>query len=506
LVGAVTVLVAMVAVFLAYNANAGLPFVPTYDVKAELPSGAKLVAGNEVRVGGFRIGVVEKLEPKTARVRGEDKAVALVSLKLDKSVGPLATDTKVQVRSRSALGLKYLEVEPGRSDKVYRAGDTMPLSRAGEPLDLEDVLSSFDDDTRVAGRAALEGFGDAFAGRGASLNSAVGALNPLLKSLTPVMRALSDPETRLDQFFVQLGRTVAQLAPVADTTPDLFANMATTFDALARDPAALQATIERAPGTLEVGTRSLRVQRPFLRDFADLSRRLQPSVSELPRSLPAINQALAAGLPVLPRTVRFSERLEGSLEELEDLFENPNTLLTIRDLRSTLAVTRPAIEFIAPFQTVCSFWNYFIHALGEHWSQPSALGGTVQNQLIKLVNPLQPNSIINTESSRNWDVPPGMDPVGARLGGLPLGRIYRPFNGPTGGAIDAQGNADCGVGQEGYVRGPWSDARYGPGFAPDGAPSGGNFPVTNRNPTLLGGTYKSRELGIDNLRDVDKLR
>ena len=40
LVGAVTVLVAIVAVFLAYNANQGLPFVPTYDVKAELPSGS----------------------------------------------------------------------------------------------------------------------------------------------------------------------------------------------------------------------------------------------------------------------------------------------------------------------------------------------------------------------------------------------------------------------------------------------------------------------------------
>ena len=61
LVGAVTLLVAIVAVFLAYNANAGLPFVPTYDLKAKLPSGAKLVKGNEVRVGGFRVGVVDDI-------------------------------------------------------------------------------------------------------------------------------------------------------------------------------------------------------------------------------------------------------------------------------------------------------------------------------------------------------------------------------------------------------------------------------------------------------------
>ena len=37
LVGAVTVLVTIVAVFLSYNANSGLPFVPTYDLKANLP-------------------------------------------------------------------------------------------------------------------------------------------------------------------------------------------------------------------------------------------------------------------------------------------------------------------------------------------------------------------------------------------------------------------------------------------------------------------------------------
>ncbi len=30
-------LVALVAVFIAYNANSGLPFVPTYELKAELP-------------------------------------------------------------------------------------------------------------------------------------------------------------------------------------------------------------------------------------------------------------------------------------------------------------------------------------------------------------------------------------------------------------------------------------------------------------------------------------
>src|SRR4051795_12915314 len=85
LVGAVTLLVTIVAVFLAYNANAGLPFVPTYDLNAQLPSGDKLVAGNEVRVGGFRVGSVNEINPSTATVNGQQQSVAVVKLKLDKS-------------------------------------------------------------------------------------------------------------------------------------------------------------------------------------------------------------------------------------------------------------------------------------------------------------------------------------------------------------------------------------------------------------------------------------
>ena len=88
------VLVALVAVFIAYNANAGLPFVPTYELKAELPSGAKLVKGNEVRIGGFRVGVVDDITPKVTTIDGAPRSVAVANLKLDKKIEPLAVDSR----------------------------------------------------------------------------------------------------------------------------------------------------------------------------------------------------------------------------------------------------------------------------------------------------------------------------------------------------------------------------------------------------------------------------
>ena len=119
LIGAVTVLVTVIAVFLAYNANAGLPFVPTYDVSVQVPNAAGLVAGNDVRVGGKRVGTIDRIVG--AGPRGH--ATRSSSLKLDKTIEPLHDDSRVTVRPRSPLGLKYLELAPGtRGRKIAQGG------------------------------------------------------------------------------------------------------------------------------------------------------------------------------------------------------------------------------------------------------------------------------------------------------------------------------------------------------------------------------------------------
>ena len=58
-----------------------------------------------------------------------------LDLKLDKSAGPLPRDSSVIVRSRSALGLKYLEVDKGRSAQTYPEGSILPLSAAHQRND-----------------------------------------------------------------------------------------------------------------------------------------------------------------------------------------------------------------------------------------------------------------------------------------------------------------------------------------------------------------------------------
>src|SRR3954466_6810953 len=117
LIGAATVLVIIVAVFLSYNANQGLPFVPTYSVSAEVPSASELVVGNDVKIGGSRVGAVDSIEPKTL---ASGRVVAVLGLKLDKDAGPLPKDTTLMVRERSAFGLKYVQITRGSSAQMLQ--------------------------------------------------------------------------------------------------------------------------------------------------------------------------------------------------------------------------------------------------------------------------------------------------------------------------------------------------------------------------------------------------
>jgi virulence factor Mce-like protein len=502
LVGAVTVLVAIISVFLAYNANSGLPFVPTYDLRAEIPGGSNLVVGNEVRIGGFRVGVVEKIDPGVARPgesaanreADDQRAIAIVTLKLDKTVEELPADTRVQIRPRSALGLKYVTLDPGNSSRTLAAGSTLPLRQSLKPTELDDFFGIQNAEFRRNIQKVFEGYGTALSGRGQGINVLIQDLNPFLRHLEPVMRTLSDPDVRLANFFRQAGRTSAQIAPVADTYAQLFVNMGTTFEALSRHPDRLQGTIERLRPTLDAGVDSFPVQRPFLRDTRKLAVALRPVAARFETALPAVSDAFEVGAPVQAKAPLLYRHTRNVFAALDDLAENPNTLLGLSDLRRLLEVVTPLVQYVAPYQTVCNHWNYYWTGLSEHVSE-EVPGGTGQRSASKSANSTQDNRVNSTEADRPVDVPQGQDPKTANdPQGQPLQALH---GGAYVNAIDDKGNADCEIGQRGYARGPSNPGgRYKPGE------DGGNHVVLELPPGNSGPTYKGIELGIDNLNDV----
>jgi ABC-type transporter Mla subunit MlaD len=496
MIGAITTLVVVVAVFLAYNANQGLPFVPTYRVAVEVPNASRLVNNNEVRVGGNRVGVVESIEAvrpdsETAQAadsdataaddegRGAGEVIARLNLRLDKAVEPLPKNSVFRVRYRSAFGLKYLEVTRGDSEGapegfIFDATDDrddpddednliLSLEEAREnpgadngtfieQTEFDDIANTFDQRTRNAGRLNLQGYGDAFAARGTSLNLAIESLNPLFSNLEPVMRELARPNTQFRRFFPALAETAAIVAPVATQQAELFTNMADTFAAISADPGALQETISEGPPTLETGIRTMPDQQIFLAEFTDLSERLRPGVRQLRLALPSLNSAVRIGTPVLRRTPVLNRRLRSVFAELNQLVRQPSTLLSLQRLERTFRRARPLASWVVPAQTVCNYWNYWTTFLPEHLTERDSVGYTQRVSVI--------------------DTPPGSLTVDAQVGGVPIGEFTVP------------GEVETGLSLGGYT-GVQANGRYGEAAPPPHTP--GEFdphhlPILHGNP------------------------
>jgi phospholipid/cholesterol/gamma-HCH transport system substrate-binding protein len=389
LIGAVTTLVTLVAIFLAYNANNGLPFVPTYTVKAELPNGANLVKNNDVRIGGERVGAVTAINP----VRRSDGSVyALITMQLEKRVEPLPKDSTLIVRPQSALGLKYVQITPGESGSGYAAGSTIPLSQAQpHQVEIDEFLNMFDEPTRVGSELSLQGLGDALAGRGTDINEAIVAFRPLFRNLQPVAANLSSRPAQLRRFFPALNRAASAVAPVAQQQADLFANLDTTYAALASVARPfIQDTISKTPPTLDTLTANLPQQRAFIENLTAFMGELRPGVAVLPRTAPVLGDALAAGVRNLPLTPPLNARLEDTFRSLQEFATDPLVPKGVQRLNHTFQSLKPTLAFATPAQTTCNYVTLFLRNVGSLLSIGDA-DGTWQ-RFIQVITPQGPNN------------------------------------------------------------------------------------------------------------------
>jgi virulence factor Mce-like protein len=439
LIGALTVLVLLVAVFLAYDANVGLPFVPSRELRVDVVDGSDLVVGNDVLESGFRVGFVESMRPV---VLADGVPGGQLVLELTGSHKRVPVDSRVTILSRSVLGLKYVDIEVGHSRRVFADGGTMPVAQTSVPVRLDQIFDGYTPRTRVAIQRNLVGFGDVLAGRGSALNDTIAALPSLLGHLEPVARYLAAPRAELTRFLGALDAFTSAVAPVAQANVRLFADMATTFAAISSSRADLEATISESPSTLSVGTRSLAVQQPFLVNLTRLGSALAPATGELRAALPNIDPAIEAGTRTLARTPSLDVKLQGVMGALKALSQAPGTSVALNGLASTVDILDPMVRYLGPFVTVCNDWNYWWTNLAGDLDEETSFG-YAQRALFNQGNPAQSNSV----SSQGATAPAN----GGGSTSLPGVGGNEYLHDPVyGAAVDSQGNADCETGQRGY--------------------------------------------------------
>jgi virulence factor Mce-like protein len=330
LVGAIAVLVGVVAVYLSYTANRGLPFVPTYQVSVDVPDAAEVVNGADVRSGGARIGAVIKIRAIPGG-RGRPP-YARLKLALARTEQPLPTDSIVRLRPISILGAKYVEIARGRSKQGIEPGGVLPLDRTEPQVEVSDAFRVFDPATRQGLAGSVTGLGNALAGRGTAVNETVASLGRLLPPLERVTRVLTSPQTDLSGFIRGLAATTRALEPVAGTLGALVADGATTLAALDAAGDALGESIRELPPTEAVGTRALTTLTPVLADAAAITRAIRPGTRLLPSASARLDEAIRTATPVLRRAPKLAGPLGEAFVAVDRLALNPSQTGAVRVL------------------------------------------------------------------------------------------------------------------------------------------------------------------------------
>jgi virulence factor Mce-like protein len=205
IVVAYAVAVAVVGSYLGVRMGGEFLFQPTYRVAAEFGVGTQLVVGDDVTISGLRVGRVEGLEPVAAGAR--------VELLIHRQYAPLYRDARAMVKTKNLLGEAYVELSRGSGGAGPIAeGGTIGRERTLTPVEVDQVLSVLDRDTRQQLVALIDGLGESVDGRGGDLNAATGSLRVVAQALETVAGSLAGQNGHLDSLLTSLTKVLDTLA------------------------------------------------------------------------------------------------------------------------------------------------------------------------------------------------------------------------------------------------------------------------------------------------------
>jgi ABC-type transporter Mla subunit MlaD len=260
------------------------PFASPFTVHAVFPSANGLHPDNLVRIAGINVGKVTSVD----RLAGGQAAD--VAMTIDDVGLPLHRDATFQIRPRIFLeGNFFVDVSPGSpSSPNVSDGYTFPIQSASEPVQLDQLLTSLQSDTRHNLQLLLKDFGTAVVKGGPAYNASIRYWVPAYEYSSIVNHdALGIQPHDLSTWIGQMATVSGALDSNPPALQSLITDFNTTANAFARQSAALESTVSELPRTLAVATpafNSLNAAFPPLRAFA---RALDPGVRNSSRAIDA---------------------------------------------------------------------------------------------------------------------------------------------------------------------------------------------------------------------------
>jgi phospholipid/cholesterol/gamma-HCH transport system substrate-binding protein len=382
-VGLIALVVILILVFLGFTKD--IPFTTPYQVKAVFRSSNSLRPDSPVRIAGVEVGKVKRVDAQ----EGTDNAV--VTMSIDDAGLPLHEDATAKIRPRIFLeGNFFVDLTPGTPGSPELAdGGTIGVTQTATPVQLDEVLTALQSDTRQDLRDVLEGLGTALnsepsaaddrdadpSARGEtaaeSFNDAYDDIGPAERAQSQVNEALLgvEPEQDLARLIDGAARTAAGLVRNETQLGELVSNFNTTVAALASEDSNLRASIRELAPTLESANAALASLNDAFPPTRAFAREILPGVRETPAtiaaSFPWIEQA--RGLMSKAELQGLAQQLSPATRDLARLTDDAIELLPQTDLASKCAtrVVLPTGDVVIrdEFQTGRENYKDFFYAM-----------------------------------------------------------------------------------------------------------------------------------------------
>lgn len=359
-VGALTLSGAAAVTAFALTAQNGMPdYVPGVSrtsVEVQFEDVGALRAGDDVRIANVRAGFVDSIE----LVDG----APVVTLELDDG-RKVYDDASVTIGARSALGQKYVELDPGTPDTGVLAGP-IPSQRASGTVELDAVLDTLDARTRQATGTALRNLGGGMAGRGTDLNDGLGHLEKDLRDVGTIAEALDSGE---GADLTALLRTTATLASALDGQQEdlssLVRDTGATLDTLAVDKGArIDEALQQAPDTLRDVRGALKSLDGPLADTRTAVVALRPGVEALGAALPDTRALLRDAVAPLRKVPGVAYDATPAIRDLTPVMAHAQPL--VRDLGTLFLRAEQPLNTLSPYSNeVILFFQNAASALGQ---------------------------------------------------------------------------------------------------------------------------------------------
>jgi ABC-type transporter Mla subunit MlaD len=256
--GVIGAVVLIVFTYLGFTKFAN-PFAQPFTVHAIFANANELRPDSLVRIAGVNVGKVQSIQPVSSCRSGQQSPcpAAEVTMTIDNSGLPIHDDATFAIRPRIFLeGNFFVDIHPGSpSAPVAGSGHTFPIQQGVEPVQLDQVLTSLQSDTRHNLQILLQQYGTAVKQGGPAYRASVQYWLPAYKYSAAVAHDFLGLQPHdLSGWIDNQGVVVQALDSSPSDLKNLVSDFNTTAGAFARENRALQQAVAELPRTLAVAT------------------------------------------------------------------------------------------------------------------------------------------------------------------------------------------------------------------------------------------------------------